>query len=119
MTCPQTQRHRCRKQQRHGGCYEAALIVEKGVADTFRPLIVVSAPEEVQIARTVARDGSTPDEARARIRAQMPLAEKVSAADYVIENTGSLPDLVRATDAILATICGRFGVDVARYAPLS
>lgn len=96
-------------------CYEAALIVENGVADAFRPLVVVSAPEEVQVARACTRDASTPDEARARIRAQMPLAEKVNAADFVIENSGSLADLERRTDEVLAAICARLGVDPDRY----
>ncbi|MBS2015814.1 MAG: dephospho-CoA kinase [Deltaproteobacteria bacterium] len=96
-------------------CYEAALIVENGVADAFRPLVVVSAPEEVQVARACARDAAAEDEVRARIRAQMPLAEKVRAADFVIDNTGSLADLNRRTDEILAAICARAGVDEARY----
>ncbi len=96
-------------------CYEAALIVENGVADAFRPLVVVSAPEELQVARAIARDGSTPEEARARIRAQMPLAEKVAVADFVIENTGSLDELARRTDEVLARICSRLNVDPDMY----
>jgi dephospho-CoA kinase len=96
-------------------CYEAALIVENGVADAFRPLVVVSAPEEIQIERAIRRDGATADEARARIRAQMPLADKVAAADHVIENTGSLEDLHRRTDEVLAAICAKLDVDPDRY----
>lgn len=97
-------------------CYEAALIVENGLADAFRPLVVVSAPEALQVARARARDGATEDAARARIRAQMPLADKIAAADHVIENTGSLDDLRRRTDEVLASICDRLGVDASRYA---
>jgi dephospho-CoA kinase len=96
-------------------CYEAALIVENGVQDAFRPLVVVAAPEEIQIARARARDGATEDEARARIRAQTPLAEKVALADYVIENTGTLAELEQKTAAVLRQICERVGVDPARY----
>ena len=96
-------------------CYEAALIVENGLADAFRPLVVVSAPEDVQVARAAARDGSTLDEARARVRAQFPLADKVAAADLVIDNTGSREDLQRRTDDALAALCQRLGVDLARY----
>ena len=96
-------------------CYEAALIVENGVADAFRPLIVVSAPEEVQVARATARDRATEDEVRARIRAQMPLADKVAVADFVIDNTGSLAELNRRTDEVLAAICERLDVDADRY----
>ena len=96
-------------------CYEAALIVENGVADAFRSLVVVSAPEELQVARATARDGATPEEVRARIRAQMPLAEKVAVADFVIENTGSLDELERRTDEVLAQICARLNVDPDMY----
>lgn len=91
-------------------CYEAALLVENGIADGFRPLVVVSAPEDVQLARAVARDGATRDEALARIRAQMPLATKIAAADHVIENTGTLADLHRRTDEVLAAIRTKLGM---------
>lgn len=106
---------RLRDQGEPLACYEAALIVENGVADAFRPLVVVSAPEDVQVERACKRDGASLEEARARIRAQMPLAEKVKVADFVIDNTGSLDDLRRRTDEVLAEICGRLGVDPARY----
>ncbi|MBX3186929.1 MAG: dephospho-CoA kinase [Labilithrix sp.] len=97
-------------------CYEAALIVENGVADAFRPLVVVAAPEATQIARACARDGAAAAEIQARIRAQTPLAQKVELADYVIENTGTLADLERRTDEVLDAICARLGVDVASLA---
>lgn len=96
-------------------CYEAALIVENGVADAFRPLVVVAAPEDTQVARARARDAADEAEVRARIRAQMPLSEKVKVADYVIENTGTLEDLARRTDEVLEAICGALGVDARRY----
>jgi len=40
-------------------CYEAALLVENGVADAFRPLVVVACPEDVQLARLRSRDGAS------------------------------------------------------------
>jgi dephospho-CoA kinase len=97
-------------------CYEAALLIENGLADAFRPLVVVSASESVQIARTVARDGATEDEARARIRAQMPLEQKTRAADIVLENDGSLDALARAADDALDRVCRDVGIDPGRYA---
>ena len=95
--------------------YEAALILENGMADAFRPLVVVAAPEEVQLARIMSRDQLAEDEARARIAAQMPVGEKIAAADYVIENTGSLAELERRTDDVLAALCERLDVDLDRY----
>lgn len=97
------------------GCYEAALLVENGVADAFRPLVVVSCPPEVQVARVRARDSASREDALARIRAQKPLAEKVAAADYVIDTEGSLDDNARRTDEVLDAICEMFGVDPLRY----
>jgi dephospho-CoA kinase len=95
--------------------YEAALIVENGLADAFRPLVVVSAPDTVQIQRMISRDHITEDEAKARLRAQMPLTEKIAKADYVIENTGTIADVERRTDEVLATLCERLDVDADRY----
>jgi dephospho-CoA kinase len=95
--------------------YEAALIVENGLADAFRPLVVVSAPDRVQIQRMISRDHITEDEAKARLRAQLPLAEKIAKADYVIENTGTIADVERRTDEVLATLCERLDVDADRY----
>ena len=68
------------------GCYDAALLVENGLADAFRPLVVVAAPRDLQKARLVARDGMTPQEADARLDAQAPLEAKLAAADVVIWN---------------------------------
>ena len=76
---------------------------------------MVSAPDDLQIKRMISRDGITEDEAKARLLAQMPLAEKIAKADYVIENTGSLADVERRTDEVLATLCERLDVDADRY----
>lgn len=69
-------------------CYEAALIVENGMADAFRPLVVVAASHTVQLARLRARDGLTARDAEARISAQCSLEDKLAVADYVIDNDG-------------------------------
>ena len=57
---------------------------------------VVSVPEDVQLARLMARDTAMSEaEARARIAAQMPLAEKCALADVVIDNGGARMDTER------------------------
>jgi dephospho-CoA kinase len=79
---------------------ESALIFEveqwgtaPGWIQRFDKLILVTVPDEVKIARfvarTVNRDGAEAD-ARARIAAQIPDKEKAGRCDYVIDNTGSL-----------------------------
>jgi dephospho-CoA kinase len=85
-------------------CYEAALLVENGLADAFRPLVVVAVAEDVQIARAMARDAATEQQVRARLAAQLPLVAKVAAADYVIDNGGTREETERRTDEVVAEI---------------
>lgn len=72
--------------------YDAALILENGLAGAVDALIVVAVPEHVQVERLIRRDGIDRAAALARIRAQMPLAEKVAQADWVVDNSGTLSE---------------------------
>ena len=84
--------------------YEAALIVENGLTSGLAGLIVVDAPEDVQIARLRLRDNMSEEEARARIGAQLPAAEKRHHATVVIENRGSEAELAGQVDALLSRL---------------
>lgn len=97
------------------GCYEVPLLFEKGLERELRPVVVVRVPEAVQIQRARARDGADEAQVRARLAAQLPLAEKAARADYVIENHGSIEELQAATDRVLKQICAAMGVDPKRY----
>jgi dephospho-CoA kinase len=81
--------------------YEAPLLVESGRWRDLDGLIVVMASEATQIARVRARDGLSQTEAEARIRAQLPTADKVRLATYVINNDGDLAATEAAVDALL------------------
>jgi dephospho-CoA kinase len=70
--------------------YEAALIVENQLHRGMNGLIVVSVPPDVQQRRLMQRDGLSEDEAEARLRAQLPLANKIAVATHVIDNSGTL-----------------------------
>jgi dephospho-CoA kinase len=101
-------------------CYEVPLLYEVGLAEIYRPVVVVSASLEQRKRNLAARDGFNEAQISARIAAQMPLAEKVRRADYVIENAGSLAELDQATDAVFDALCEGLGVSLARYpAPAS
>jgi len=73
---------------------EAALIIEAGAAKRFDRLIVVTCGDEQRIARFAARQKLDLEAARKeverRMAAQLPEAEKIKAADYVVDNSGSL-----------------------------
>jgi dephospho-CoA kinase len=79
---------------------EAALMVETGSYRMYPAVIVVTCAPEVQLARVMARDRATEEQARALIRAQAPLADKEKVATHLIRNDGSLDDLARATDEV-------------------
>lgn len=97
------------------GCYEATLLIERRLADSFRPLVVVTASEHAQIARAMSRDKLSDKDARARIAAQLPLNEKVALADHVIENNRDLATLLARADDVLEAICKSVDVDPLRY----
>uniref|UniRef100_UPI0013BE988C dephospho-CoA kinase n=1 Tax=Carboxydothermus ferrireducens TaxID=54265 RepID=UPI0013BE988C len=66
------------------------LLFEAKMTSLVDEIWVVYVPEEEQLKRLMARNGFSRDEALARIRAQMPLEEKVKLADVVIDNSGSI-----------------------------
>src|ERR1700722_17545441 len=73
---------------------EAALIIEAGAGKSFGCFILVTCSDEQRVARFAARQKIDLDAARKevarRMAAQLPEAEKIKAADYVIDNSGSL-----------------------------
>ena len=65
-------------------------------------VLVVDCPEEVQVSRVRARSGLSEEEARAVLRAQASRAERLAAADDVIDNSGDLAGLRRQVAALHA-----------------
>lgn len=67
---------------------ESAILLESGFDRYVDRVVVVTAPEEVRVARTVARDGVSSDRVRVRIAAQSGDDERLARADRVIRNDG-------------------------------
>ncbi len=88
--------------------YEAALLVESGSYRLFDGLIVVSSKPQVQLARLVERDGLSEEQAQARIRSQLPLADKEAVADYVIHNNDTLEAVTQQVQELYQALCERF-----------
>jgi dephospho-CoA kinase len=102
--------------------YETALLFEAsrtaGTRDwqeRFDRRILVTAPEALRIARYVARMGgphanagqraALEQEARERIAAQMPDAEKRRLSDTIIRNDASFEEVTRQTEAVYRELC--------------
>jgi len=84
--------------------FDAALVVETGFHEACDVVVVVTVPEEVQVERVTRERGMTEKEARARIAAQIPAAEREAAAQHVIRNDGGLEGLDPQVDALWAEL---------------
>jgi len=92
---------------------EAALILEAGAAKHFDRLIVVTCRPEQKIERWARRmkidEETARHEVTRRTAAQVPDADKVKAADYVIDNSGSLDETSKQVRAIYASLSAEAG----------
>jgi dephospho-CoA kinase len=84
--------------------HDIPLLAESGRADTFDAVVVVDAPQEVQVDRMVRDRGWTEDDALSRIAAQATPEDRRAIATYLIENTGSIEDLRREVEAVYAEL---------------
>ncbi|KAI8139703.1 dephospho-CoA kinase [Fennellomyces sp. T-0311] len=72
---------------------DVPLLLESGMDKLVGTTVVVYCSEVLQLQRLMSRDGLAEDAASQRIRAQMPLGEKVSRADIVLDNSTSVVQL--------------------------
>jgi len=82
---------------------EATLLVEAGYGDAFDLVVTVEADPETRVARAVAR-GLPEPEARARLAAQGDGSRRLAAADRVLPNKGTLDELLKRTDELVADL---------------
>jgi dephospho-CoA kinase len=71
---------------------DVPLLIENNLQYLFHKTLVVYVPEQKQIERLVERDGISQEEAADRLKAQLPIDEKVGYADFVIYNDKSLQE---------------------------
>ncbi len=79
---------------------DVPLLFESGWDKMTEENCLVDVSEAVQLARLMQRDGYDEQAARARIAAQMPLAEKRRRTDRLIDNNGDLPATLRQVDRL-------------------
>ena len=87
--------------------HDVPLLVENGLAGSYDAVVVVAARPQTQLDRLVRLRGMSEQDARARIDAQAPLADKLAVATHVVENDGPLeelaPQVERLWQALLAS----------------
>lgn len=83
---------------------EAAVLVESGGHASLDRLLVVNAPEELRIQRTVKRDGTSREAVLARMRNQATDRIRLAAAHWVIDNNDRdlvIPQVVAVHEALV------------------
>lgn len=76
------------------------LLYESGREGTVEKVIVVWVDRATQLQRLITRDGLTAEQAEQRLAAQLPLDEKRSRADEVIDNSGTPEQTRRQVEAL-------------------
>jgi dephospho-CoA kinase len=87
---------------------DAAIMLETGWNKLCDRLVYVHAPRELRLRRLAEHRGWTAKEVEARENAQMSLSEKLSRADDVLDNSGSLEEVSQQVNELLR----RWGVAV-------
>ncbi|MGA5300614.1 dephospho-CoA kinase [Nucisporomicrobium flavum] len=79
---------------------DVPLLVETGLVPTYHLVVVVDAEPALRVGRLMQSRGMTEEQARARIAAQVPDAERRAAGDVVIDNSGTLAGLETQVDQL-------------------
>lgn len=82
------------------GLVVVPLLLEAGMADLFQRILVVDAPEALQVERVMRRDGVDSLQAQRMVAAQASRAQRLALADDVIENSGDLAELDTQVEAL-------------------
>ncbi len=83
------------------------LLIEAGLKPMVDLVLLVYLSPEEQIARLMARDGYSREQAAIRIASQMPIGEKLAYADIVIRNDGSPEEARRAAAEVWGELIKR------------
>lgn len=84
-----------RAEREQNAVIDAPLLLEVGLDAICDTVWLVTADRETRIARIIARNGLSRAEAEARIDSQLPEEEKRKRADRVIENNGTMEELLQ------------------------
>jgi len=90
---------------------EIPLLFETGHETDFDCVVVTACDGEEQVRRAVGRAGMSEADARRRVAAQWPLAEKVRRADFVIGTDGTVEETRRQARSVWEALQRRAAVE--------
>lgn len=89
---------------------DAVKLLEGGSGALCQSKWLVICPQEQQLARLMARNDMSEEEALARVRAQTPASAKLALVDEVIDNDETLEETRRQVVAAFQRFCRKFSV---------
>ncbi|MBE3560423.1 MAG: dephospho-CoA kinase [Ktedonobacteraceae bacterium] len=87
---------------------DAVKLLEGGSSAFCQSKWLVICPEEQELARLMARNGLSKEEARARLRAQPDAEARKALVDEIIDNGGSIEETRRQVVAAFERFCRKF-----------
>ncbi len=73
--------------------YVSPLLIESGQYQKTQRVLVIDAPPQLQVARTLLRDNTSAEQVQAILKAQLAREERLRHADDVVVNDGDLAAL--------------------------
>lgn len=80
--------------------YVSPLLIESGQHHKTQRVLVIDAPQALQVARTLARDNTSTEQVQAILKAQLAREERLRHADDVLVNDGDLAALHQQIDRL-------------------
>lgn len=80
---------------------DVPLLFESKLTDQVERTLLIYVDEETQLKRLMERNNYSEEEAMSRIQSQMPLKEKKTLADFIIDNSGTLEQTKTQLSGIL------------------
>ena len=90
--------------KRKDSVIDAALLVEMGLYSICDFVLAVNISDDKAVERGMSRNGLSKEEITRRIRAQIPLKEKLDFVDKVIDNNGNVENFKQNIEQIIKTI---------------
>lgn len=88
---------------------DVPLLYEVGWEGAFDAVVVTACEPEVQLRRVMARDAVSLEDAKARVAAQLPMADKMARASYVIRTDGTHEDTDAQVDRVMRSLVADLG----------
>lgn len=113
---PQIQELRAKERRRleQAGCeiafYDVPLLFEKNLESEFDATILVYAKPDEQRQRLKTRENWSAEHIESRLKAQMPIEQKMTRAKYIILNQGSLAELKANVLSVLHELLSRSSI---------